>query len=72
VSERLTTYRPLDAMRLDDGRVLVDEGRARVRHYVALEDVTKALRRYAALDDDTLALWPPGEWLEREAREGRL
>jgi hypothetical protein len=72
VSERLTYYRPLDAMRLDDGRVLVDEGRANVRHYVALEDVTTALRRYAALDDDTLALWPPDEWLAREAREGRL
>jgi hypothetical protein len=34
--------------------------------------VTTALRRYAALDDDTLALWPPDEWLAREAREGRL
>jgi hypothetical protein len=38
---------------------------------VCLRAVVEALRRYAAEQRGDLA-WPPGEWLEREAREGRL
>jgi hypothetical protein len=67
--ERLT-YQPLDAMRLDDGRVLVDEGRARVRHYVALEDVVAALRGADPAHNDNYDL--AADFIECEAREGRL
>jgi hypothetical protein len=38
---------------------------------VCLRAVVEALRRHTAEHGGDLA-WPPGEWLEREAREGRL
>jgi predicted FMN-binding regulatory protein PaiB len=59
-------------MRLDDGRVLVHEGRASVRHYVAVEDVVAALRSEAVDNDPWRPHMAPADFIEREAREGRL